>query len=288
MNLVLWASLLLVAAALFVLPKWLARGFRARVRRELIASFGGAVPEIQVVRESEEFLELSVAGMNGARMNLGKLYGAIAELRPDNAEARRIVYEHFSAPLREAGTQEKLSLETDGARVLPRLVNEEFLREAQSDASQFAASAHETALPVRALGFTGLSVAYVLDSEHHVAYITRAMAGDLGLDDAALHKLALENLHRKWKPESIGDALAGRGISVVQSFDDHDAARLLLVPQCLGEGQILVAFVPDKSTLILAPPPSDDNWASLSPIVGAALCERPLKVSRGGIAPIQS
>jgi len=282
MNIVLGLCLFAVIAAFLLAPRFVALGFRARVRRELIAVFREVVPEIHVARETEEFLELSAPNMNGARMNLGKLYKAIADLRPDNFESRRIVYEHFAAPLCEVGDTGDVSLATHGARVLPRLIGEDFLQEINSDLAGHAAPE----MPLRALGFTGLSVAYVLDSEHHVAYVTRAVAGDLGLDDFALHNLALENLRRKWKLETISDALEGKAISVVQSCDDHDAARLLLVPECLQEGQILVAFVPDKSTLILAPPPADGDWSALSPICGAALCERPLRVSRDGISPV--
>ena len=72
----------------------------------------------------------------------------------------------------------------------------------------------------------------------------------------------------------------------VKLMDSFDAARLLLVPQVLEPEEALVAIVPDRDTLFLAPLPRDENWSSLRRLAhatdGPALLDRPLKVTRVG------
>jgi hypothetical protein len=197
----------------------------------------------------------------------------VAALRPHTRAARADVFERFCAPLATLGEDFSVSRDSHGARVLPRLVDEAFLN----------ALPDRNDLPLRPLGFTGLTVAYVLDSPHHVAYLTRAQSRELQLDDRALHELALENLRAR-TDVSVFDA-ARHALTVLQNADGHDAARLLLLPALLNEDETLVAALPAPDALILAPAPSDGDWHTWHALLHTqeALGDRALKVSRHGI-----
>jgi hypothetical protein len=268
----------LVCALLFLAPAWRARALQATVRRELAEYLRAAIPGAEIEGGDETSFVLHTPEERDVQINLHNITDAVLGLRPNTRQGRLALYEHFAAPIKNPENLDHLTLEEHGPRILPRIVNQLFLNEMEENIP----------LPTRALGFTGLSVAYILDSEHHVTYFTRSHAESLGIDDRAVHDLALSNLRKIFKPEVAEAALKGQAISVIQSFDDHDAARLLIVPEHLREDQTLVAFIPDKGTLILAPAPADDDWASLHSFLPgvAKLYDRPLKVTHNGISVV--
>ncbi|MDQ3812477.1 MAG: hypothetical protein M3347_00845 [Armatimonadota bacterium] len=251
-----------------------------QVRRELIEFLGEAMPEMRVMDENEEFLTLHSEQIGEAKMFLHRLYGAVAGLKPSTPQARRTIFEQFVAPLRESieMSSQPFTLETVGHRILPRLVPPAFFE-------QFSG---EMQLPHRPWGWTGLSIAYVLDSEGSVAYLTRTHTEDLGIDDAVLHELALANLRKIFPPETIRQLLSEQGsVQVVKAGDGHDAARVLLVREGLEEHAEIAAIIPDRDTLILAPVPADGDWSGLRKLAAMApeprLLDRPLKITSNGV-----
>ena len=273
-----WSWVLAIVGALVVLAVLARRSFRSGVRRELLEVLAAEAPGVEVVEEAPGALRLRLPGGGQGVAYLDRLYADVAKLGTGaTLEDRREVYRHWAATVRESSAAgEKLSLESHGPRVLPRIVPPAFFQELPPDA----------AIPHTLLDETGLAVAYVLDHEHSVAYLTREHLEELGLDRAGAHALALENLAARTEGELLRQALASDGVAVVRTGDSYDAARLLLVPTLLPPGQSRLAAVPDRDTLVLMPPELDlDGARKVAHTAGdRPLFDRPLRVSQSGFA----
>src|SRR5262249_52087011 len=110
---------------------------------------------------------------------------------------------------------------------------------------------------------------------------------ELGLDLEGVHELALKNLRLKFSPDLVTSVLRDNNMVAVKALDSFDAARLLLIPEQLDEGDEVVALIPDRDTLTLVPVPADGDWDSLRnlariPASEHLLLDRPLRVRRGG------
>jgi hypothetical protein len=85
----------------------------------------------------------------------------------------------------------------------------------------------------------------------------------------------------------VDGAVRESTLTMVKALDSYDAARILLVPGYLGDGEEVVALIPDRDTLTLAPLPTDGNWDTLRKLARVAggehlLIDRPIRVTRGG------
>ena len=279
----LWFWLLIVALFFMVMPRLALSNFRRTVRTELIAYLRENFEGMEISEDGETALNLKPREGGDVRLNLLNLYKEIAGLRPHTKEARREVFHKFTAVLSQMDDLDSISIETHGDRVLPRIVGPSFLAQAEG----------ESKMPHRPIGFTGLYTAYVFDSEHHVAYISRDHAEELGLNDIQLHELALANLRKLFKVEEIEPARGENGsMTLLQNPDGHDSARLLLLPELLKEDEVLAAILPDKNTVILAPAPEDNNWMTLHALTAAGgdepFFDHALKITHHGIemAPV--
>lgn len=267
-----WWAWLLVFVLFFILPAIARRHFQDTVRRELLLYIRSEHPQIVVISQTFAALHLR-AGETSAQLNLANIYKAVAALRPHTKAARRDVFARFCAPLLTINQDIAVSRETHAARIVPRLVDEAFLN----------ALPDRAALPLRPLGFTGLTVAYVLDSPHHVSYFTREQSEELQMDDRELHELALANLRARTDVSIFDPARAA--LTILQNPDGHDPARLLLLPSFLNQGEKLAAALAARDVLIVAPAPADDNWTTWHALLTGddALGDRALKVSASGI-----
>ena len=269
----------LVFAFFFVFPAVARAHFRQGVRRALELYIRTHHRDVVIVSQNENAMNLR-RGETTAQLNLNNVYKAVAALRPHTRAGRDEVFARFTAPLAGLEADENLTMETHGARILPRLVDIRFLN----------AVPDRRDLPSRDLGFTGLTVAYVLDSPHHVSYLTRTQSEQLGLDDRALHELALTNLRARtdWTPFEPARA----ALSVLQNADGHDPARALLLPEWLAshEGEANLAAAPvARDVLLLAPAPENNDWKTWQGLMDAAgedaIGDRALKITRSGIEP---
>ena len=144
--------------------------------------------------------------------------------------------------LRETVHDLALDPARDRPKVLPRLL---------TDAVLAAMRRHPGAasLPSWPSGVAGLSVVLVLDREASVAYLTDAHLRNLDLAEDEALAVAKANLARTFARATVRSAVAdGKSINVVKSFDTFDAARLLLVPDYLEEGESLAADHPATAT----------------------------------------
>jgi hypothetical protein len=278
-NLPWWGWVIGVLALSIFAFRGAIKGFRRSVRMGYIEYLKETEPTIEVISESESSLIYRAEGIDQGAFFLRKLYLGVASLRPDTPEGRREVFEHFRATLGETtGVGGTLSLAEHGERVMPRLV----------PASFFNQTPKGVEMPKMPLGNTSLSVVYVLNNDQTVLYLTADHARELGLDGPALHGLALGNLEKTFSPEIVRSVAEGKSASAVKMMDSFDAARVLLVPNHLREGEAVAATIPDRDSLFLAPLPADGDWSGLKKLArttsgsGYHLLNRPLKVSRDG------
>lgn len=267
-----WGVVGLVAV---VLTGWFARRyFRRDARRALVAHLREAVPGLTLLEEHEDRLVVRTPDGGEGPVFLQRFYADMAAAPAP--EAQRVVLERWAALVEEGRElQGALSLEEHGPRVLPRLV-----------AASFFDAPMDVPMPRRPLDDTGLWVVYVLDSPQSVAYLTDEHARDLGLDPDALHRLALDNLARRTPEALLDQATRGDHVVHVALGDTYEAARLLLLPGRLVEGQARAAVVPDRDTLIVSAAPPDGDWSELRRLARVAgdrpLLDRPLLVTADG------
>ena len=279
-----WAWVILAVAAFIALGMRAARGWRAAFRREFIRYLREHAPEFEVVAERDRDME--IRGPDGATgtLNLNRLFEAGTSLPAGDLAARDALFAHWVKMLRERRSADALDPERDRARVMPRILPDDAVRQIRTAIGSKAKTL--SALP---LGVEGLSVVVVLDSEASVAYLSDDMLAELKLSIEDALAAAKENLAAKMDVAAVvRSVLEGNSISVVKGGDSYDAARLLLVPGVLAEGQEVAAAVPDRDTLVLAPPPKDGDWSAMRKMArtpaGDVLWREPLRVTKAGIA----
>jgi uncharacterized protein YtpQ (UPF0354 family) len=266
----LWAWILGAVGVVLLLVRHSLRSYRREVRVQFMDWLERHHPNWTVKALDGHRLSVDIPTLGELTIGLDRLFGQIARTRDRSARARAPHFEAFARPLAD----QVITPEKDAERLRPRLVTPEWLAAVPADQ------------PVvhRPLGDTTLSIAYVLDSPQTVTFVTERQRAQLGLDPEALHQRALENLRPTLPAQVVRSALEGK-LSTLKSGDSFDAARLLLVPEHLAEGESLAACVPDRDTLVLLPAP--DDWETLVPlaviVAGPPLLPRPLCVTRSGV-----
>ena len=268
----LWGWLLSGVGALVLLARSAMLRNRARVETEFVYYLQEHVPTVRFVRQEGKTMVLQHERAGEIRCYLHKLYvGAVRIPRADRA-GRKKLYAQFAAALVEGLDPAP----PDPAKLRPRLRTEAQL-----------ATLGDLQCPSRRLDELGLHLVYVLDAPSSVRYVTAEMAKSLGLDEPGLHARALANLAPSLSRETVRRALDGGALVVVKAMDGHDAARLLLVPALLEEGEALAAAIPDDNTLVLVRP-RDGDFASVEKLAVAAggppLLRKAVRVTARGCA----
>jgi hypothetical protein len=274
----------IVLAVLFLVVYLALRGFRAGLRREFAAFLAEYEPDVKITAVRRNGLDFRLGEVSGTAY-LNKVYAAVAQLggKSDTPENRRRIFQDFADELiggtREAG--QPLTRERHGDRILVRLV----------PAPWPAGLPTGHAVPHRPVRGLDLRTVYVLDSENSVRYLTESDLADLGLDQEGVHELALENLRARFSPDVVAGVLRERSMVAVKALDSYDAARVLLVPEYLKEGEEVAALIPDRDTLTLVAVPAEGDWGTLRelarvPASEHLLLDRPLRVTRAGFEVI--
>jgi hypothetical protein len=281
-----WAWILVAVVAFVALGMRAARGWRAAFRGEFMRYLREHAPEFEVVAERDR--ELEVRGPDGTTgtLNLARLFEAGTGIPNDDTAARDTLFAHWVKMLRERRSLDSLDPERDRAQVMPRIVVDDMVRQLRS-----AIGTKGKTLTAAPIGVDGLSVVLVLDSEASVAYLSDDMLAELKLSAEEALAVAKQNLAAKMDVAAVvRSVLEGNSISVVKGGDSYDAARLLLVPGALADGQELAAAIPDRDTLVLAPAPRDGDWSAMRKMArtpaGDVLWGEPLRVTRSGMAAV--
>jgi hypothetical protein len=239
------------------------RGICRRVREELTEYLQSRCPEAQVLREEMGNLVVRMPGGEEHVWEMADVYTEVMRLPGKGADpqARARVYEQAVRVLfPPEPITGPLNLEAHGTSIKPRLV--------RPGGEALPDGALQTPVP----GLP-LSEIFVLDRPGDMRYLTEQDASDLGLDAAGLHRLALENLGKEFPRDMVATPLEGQG-SAVQMNDTFDAARLLLIPECLEPGQSVLALLPHRDMLLLLPAEMADDPQKLAEGMKLLDCEQ--------------
>jgi hypothetical protein len=257
------------------------RAYRARIRRQFLAFLKENYPDINAAPGPGGTLLLEVPGEATGTWYLHKIYSAIANIRArdDTPEARTEIYRHFvEAMLPSLLTLEKsISLDDFGDRILPRLVPRGWLVQISQ----------QMEIPSRPISDLGLAVVYVIDFPGSVRFLSKHDLSELNMTFEALDKRAMANLRNRFSGDVVRKVIDDPTLVTVASQDSFDAARLLLVPENLEEGEELVALIPDRDTLTLLPMPKEEHWNMVRDLPRGfkgdhLLLDRPIVVSKNG------
>src|SRR5688500_10292365 len=160
-----WGWAIVVVVALVALFRLIAGYGRRILRRGFMAHLKRHAPEFEVVKERAYSLVLRNrnSGTEGPLV-LDRLYDAVLRLNPSTIETRGEVYDRWITMLRDGeAARGALFLESHRDRIFPRLITGDFFDQVHNGLEA----------PHKPLGDTGLFVAYVLDSENSVMYLTK-------------------------------------------------------------------------------------------------------------------
>jgi hypothetical protein len=273
MTVLLWVG---GALALLLLLLFRARAAWRRFVRDEARGVLAARTDVRIVGETAEAFELAIGDSRGT-LFLGNLYAGLAQGPRDEAAQRAAIREFvenaLSTPAEGLGV---LDLERDGPRLMPRLFPRASLAQAPDGGD----------LPHRDSGLPGLVVAYVLDGDKAVMYLTARHLEELKLDLEALDTRAMANLRRTFPGAVVRHAVEKASFQMIKAGDSFDATRLLLVPEHLEAGESLVALIPDRETLALTPAEAKDldglRKLARTPASPYTLLDQPVRVTRDG------
>ncbi len=283
MDLPWWAWVLIVLGIVIFLFARAGKTWRASIREELLAYFARSAPELEMEVQGERQIAVRRSGGEEGTLYLHNLLRDLALLKGDDPAEREVFYERLLDTYREEISALELDPERDRTRILPRLVTDrihaEMLRQAPIE------------IPSADFGVPGLVAVFVLDSEHSVRYLDVESLPELGLTVEQALELAKDNLRESLPANLVQGTVRDGDINVVKSMDTYDAARLLLLPEQLGEGEAVVALIPDRDTLALAQVPGDGDWKSLRKLArnaaGEPLWTRPILVRPDGFTAVE-
>jgi len=282
LGLPVWLWIVLAGLAIpYAIFRWYYARFRRvcrNVRAELTEFLKAHHPDIQVIGEQKGNLLLRMSSGEERLWELVDVFVAVARLPGMGRDpgARQRIYEKAVELLILSGP---LSLATHGGKVKLHLVKPEFLATAPAGA----------VVPHTPFPSLGLVALYVLDLPQNTRFLTDRESKTLGLDVAGLHNLALENLRKDFPRQMVADAIKGESGTAICSGDTFDAARLLLIPECLKDGEALVALVPHRDMLVLGPASLQDDRSKLQEGMQVLECSehppllnQPVRVSSRG------
>ena len=318
----LWLVGLIVAVVFVVFVGFrAAQAARARMRREFVEYLRRQVSDVVVVAERERELDIRAEGGVESRLRLDRLFKGVTKLSRDDIVGREVLFARFAQMIRDH--DRALRFDTKGAtklfrddvvgrevlfarfarvirdhdralrldpagargRVFARLANDALLNQLRGELVGLE-------LPAVSSGVAGLWGVFVLDRETSVIYLTARHLDELSLTPEEALALSKENLASTFDRGMLQGALAGESVITIQYLDSFDAARLLLLPGCLGEDEQLAALIPDRDTLVVTAVPADGDWASLRKLArtpaGDVLWGEPLLVTRDGISEVRS
>src|SRR5262249_51190113 len=96
------------------------------------------------------------------------------------------------------------------------------------------------------------------------------------------------NLAKVFSGDAVRSVFRENALVRIATLDSFDAARLLLVPEHLEDGEAIAAVIPDRDTLALLPVPQDNDWSKIAELAKMPLkpdhllLNRPVKVTRAG------
>jgi hypothetical protein len=278
----LWILIALVVLAGVYVGRF--RKMCASVREDLTELLEKQHPQARVLREEMGNLVVHVPDGTERVWEMADIYSSVARLPGlgcDRSQRAGIYHQALAALMAPSGTG-PLRIPEHGRWIKPRLLPADATWGLESDAGIIR-------VPMQDLGLVKL---YVLDLPDAQRHLTERDLADLGIDLPELDRLAVENLGKQFPQDMVASALAGSG-SAVQFQDSFDAARLLLLPSMLQEGQELIALIPHRDMLLLLPPDTAADPEKLREGLRELKCaehpellDQPVRVTRSGFSLI--
>lgn len=256
---------------------WLTRG-----RFDAVDAFVRYVarerPQWRVGGVKSGWLLIELSEDNPAELSVDRIRIAAGK-GPENGKECQEIFRQFVSILDEAARKPvPLTLEADSARLWPRIVSDSSHNQLKQRLTPVSRRIHEL----------GLWVVYAVDSEYSVSFLSEKQLAQLGIDEEQLYAIALKNLAKDRFGEIVRAVHGGNKAVNCKSGDSYDAARLLLIPDCLEDGQAIAACIPDRDTLIICPEPKNEQgWATLAKVAKIPdsdhlIVDRPIRVTRKG------
>lgn len=237
------------------------QGVRSMLRRghrqnDLYSGAKSILPGFRIVSTRHNMLHLhDIINRRDFKIDLRPLW---AQLRAAGSEprVRRYTIECWLFDLRKALKDPPPQPEAADTKVLARVVNAAMLARMSAPTG--------VSVPARALGSTGLFAVLVQDVGESVRYLNSQAIGETRLSFDDLMNRALHGLQQAPNVLSaVRDAIAADSVTTLKTGDSYDAARLLLLPKLLADGQRIVTLVPDPHTLLISPMPGPEGWERL-------------------------
>jgi hypothetical protein len=277
-----WVLGIVVVGLVVFVGSW--KYYRTNIRNQFLAYLAAEHPELKIGEVTSDSVVITTEEGGEGTLFLDRLYSESHSIEVDDEDAHRELFARFAGTIIEGQGALSVDADRDRDRVFPRIVRSDWAEEA-------AKQVGSDPLPSLPLGPEGLDVVFVLDNENSVAYLQSEQLTDLGISPEDALDLAKENLGRSFRPEAIRPVLDESAMSVVKSEDTYDAARLLLIPGALRDGESIAALIPDRDTLVLTPVPEDGDWASLAKLAkspdGDPLWTEPLVVTSTGVSAVE-
>ncbi len=216
---------------------------QGKIRDEFVEYLRAHFAQYTITEIHPESLRIDRPGLGDHQLFLRSLFAAIEEFEGEsNLEQRHEVFAKFAESL--SSGEKLLSMTCDDRlqNVMPRLMHRLQIEGMEKQV--------QIGIPNIPIENTPLCVAFVIDMPQSVAFVNHEILKELEVDIDELYKAAVEHLDdekfggviRSLEPDTLG---------AIKTGDSYDAARALLIPKYLSEGESLVIAVPDRDSLML-------------------------------------
>ncbi len=251
---------------------------RKKIAAEFAAYIKARRPDISINRITTSHIHFQSDHVKNGQIDLHKIMTGCTALKAEDREGRRNIYEWFFNSVLVNDGIETFSREKHAEHILPQLIRAEHL----------TFFTKRCPMPHRRLDGLPLCILYVADSEQNMQYITEEALRELEMPPGELHELALANLRKLFPEQAVRIVVDHHSMNLIAAHDCYDAARLLLVPGYLNEDEKLLAMIPDRDTLGLAPVPESGDMTGVEQLANTPfnedklLINRPILVTRNG------
>ncbi len=262
---------------LCILAAW---SWRKKIAKEFAAYIAEKRPDISILRITASRIHFRSPDTERGQLDLHKIISACSAIDANDPKGRRAVYEHFFNSVLADDAIAAFSYAEHAASILPQLIPAAHLPEFIK---------HGGVLH-RPLDGLPLCILYVADAEQKMQYLNEEALTELGISPDALHELALSNLRKIFPEQSVRAVIERNTMILVAAHDCYDAARILLLPEYLREGEKMIALIPDRDTLGLAPVPESGDMSALQKLANTPfnrdklLLKKPVLATRNGFA----
>lgn len=276
------------------MPTWFSKWMKAPpvapeiVAEEFVALLRAELPTAEIVRVAENELKISVPNGSNQTLMLDKLQRECAEIPGGKKAQRTAVYRNWLRIVSSDSVADELKdaqFADISNRVYPKIVQEGFFHalRAQTQNAESSGENRET-VPGHLIENTSFHLVYVIDFPDRVAYILGAQMKTYGINAQALHEAAFANARQLLPREEARDLLESDEVKMLSCEDGHPTARLLILPEYLGEDEEFAVVIPSQDLLMLTDVPSDNNWNPLRQFARQSDgLPQPLRVNQHGL-----